>query len=301
MINFATQGTGWLPDRPDRRDYSPDDPNLWPVFGRTGLHEALVSPPAHLPARIDLRGFFAPVVAQGPLNSCTAATASALVGFLERKTLGRDVSPSIMFLYKVVRNLLGQTGDTGGFLRTAMQALVAFGVPPEKAWPYNPELLDVEPAPFHYAYAANYKATHYFRHDTDGITPDALLARIKSALAANIPSMFGLALYSSIDSASAGEIPLPGQHDRRTALHALVAVGYDDAKTIVSVDPVTGRSRITGGALRVRNSWGTEWGEGGYGWLPYDYVRARLTSDWWSLLRADYLEIGDFRPQSAAR
>ena len=61
-------------------------------------------------------------------------------------------------------------------------------------------------------------------------------------------------------------------------------------------DPATGRIAVSGGALRVRNSWGAQWGDGGYGWLPYDYIRAGLTSDWWCLVRADYLDIGDFTP-----
>jgi C1A family cysteine protease len=295
------QGTGWIPDRPDPRDYGPAHENLKPILAKTGLQQEIAEPPAELPPRIDLRASFPPVIAQGPLNTCTAATASALIGFFEKKTLGRDVSPSIMFLYKIERNLLGQSGDTGAFLRTAMQALRAFGVPPETAWPYAPELLDIEPAPFHYAYAANYKATHYFRLDDDGTTPEPLLERVKSSLAGSIPAMFGLALYTSLGTAGPGEIPLPGRFDAQTALHALVAVGYDDAKTIARFDPLTGAAQVSTGALCVRNSWGAEWGEGGYGWLPYDYVLSGLTSDWWCLLRADYLDIGDFRPRSAVR
>ena len=295
------RGTGWIPDRPDPRDYGPDNRNLAAVIGPSGLQEAIAHPPAELPARVDLQPLFPPVFDQGSLNSCTAATAAALIGFFERKALGRDVSPSILFLYKVERNLLGTAGDAGAYLRTSMQALRAFGVPPDTSWPYRADLLDVEPAPFHYAYAANYKATHYFRLDEAGTTPDGLLARARSALAGSIPVMFGLALFTSAGSAGAGEIPLPGAFDTRVALHALVAVGYDDGKTISRVDPATGRLQITGGALRIRNSWGPGWGEGGYGWLPYDYVRTGLTSDWWCLIRADYLDLGDFGPQSAAR
>lgn len=211
------------------------------------------------------------------------------------------MSPSVLFLYKIERNLLGTTGDGGAYLRTGMQALRAFGVPPETSWPYRPDFLDVEPAPFHYAYAGNYKATHYFRLDDDGTDDETVLARAKAALAASIPVMFGLALFSSYASAGPGEIPLPGPADTKIALHALVAVGYDDTKTISRFDPGSGRTQITGGALRIRNSWGVEFGDGGYGWLPYDYVRAGLTSDWWCLLRADYLDLADFTPGSAAR
>ena len=269
------------------------------MLGKSGLQDAIAQPAEALPVRVDLTPFFPPVFDQGRLNSCTAATASALIGFFEKKALGRDVSPSAMFLYKIERNLLGTSGDGGAYLRTGMQALRAFGVPPETSWPYDATLLDAEPQPFHYAYAANYKATHYFRLDDGGTDAEGVLARAKSSLAGSIPVMFGLALFSSIDSAAGGEIPFPSASDTKVALHALVAAGYDDEKTISRFDTTTGRISVTGGALRVRNSWGASWGDGGYGWLPYDYVRAGLTSDWWCLLRADYLDIADFSPGSA--
>jgi len=297
---MVSKGTGWIPDRPDPRDYGPDHPNLAPVLSRTGLQEAIAEPSTRLPSSADLTADFPPVFDQGSLNSCTAATSSALIGYFEQKTLRRVVSPSVMFLYKIERNLLGQSGDSGAFLRTGMQALRAFGVPPDSSWPYLPNLLDVEPPQFQYAYAINYKATHYFRLN-DGPDDDRILPRVKAAIAGSIPAMFGLALFSSFANAVNGEIPMPGPSDTKVALHAMVACGYDDGKTIASFDPSTGRTNFSGGALKVRNSWGTTWGDGGYGWLPYDYVRAGLTSDWWCLVRADYLDIGAFGPLSAAR
>ena len=49
-------------------------------------------------------------------------------------------------------------------------------------------------------------------------------------------------------------------------------LGYDDAKTISLFDPMTGRSRISGGAIRIRNSWGPSWGDSGFAYASADYL-----------------------------
>ncbi len=71
---------------------------------------------------------------------------------------------------------------------------------------------------------------------------------------------------------------------------AIVAVGYDDRKKITN----TQCNRATIGTPLIRNSWGTAWGDHGYGWLPHDYVRNKPAMDSWSLLSMKWVETGQF-------
>ena len=283
MTAFAT---GWIPDTPDARDYTRAHPAVRPFIERAGI----AAEPPPLPSAVDLTADFPSVVNQGELNSCTAATATALVSYFQRRAHGRDVTPSILFVYKVSRNLLGLRGDTGALLRTTMQGLRLFGLLPEQRWPSDARNLDVEPPAFLYLYAANYKAKAYYRLDEPGLDRAALLLRVRTGLAARLPAMFGLFLFPSIAFALDGAIPMPYSGERPQLSHAIVAVGYDDAREVRN--PLGGPP--SRGALKVRNSWGPDWGADGYGWLPYDYVLQGYTSDWWSLIEADFVDSGQF-------
>ena len=52
-----------------------------------------------------------------------------MVEYFERKAFGRHIDASRLFLYKVTRNLLRLTGDTGAYQRSTMGAMRLFGVP----------------------------------------------------------------------------------------------------------------------------------------------------------------------------
>jgi hypothetical protein len=65
--------------------------------------------------------------------------------------------------------------------------------------------------------------------------------------------------------------------------HCLVACGFDDDKR----------------RLRVRNSWSKDWGEGGYGWISYDFISRGLTEDWWFVSNASLVDTSLFNPQAA--
>ena len=104
--------------------------------------------------------------------------------------------------------------------------------------------------------------------------------------------MFGFTVYSSIEQASGtGRIPFPAPREKIVGGHAVAAVGYDDKMKIQN----RYGEEETAGAMLIRNSWGQDWGEGGYGWLPYDYIRKGLAEDFWSVLKKDWIDTGQFR------
>ena len=294
-------GMGWLPEYPDFRDYTVEKQEVAPRLIRLGQKESVkvmltkvgVAEPAKvsIPTSMDLRGWCPPIEHQGALGSCTANAGVGLVEYYERRAFGRHIDASRLFLYKATRNLLHWTGDRGAFLRTTMAAMVLFGVPPEEYWRYVIADFDKEPSAFCYAFAQDYQAIQYFRLDPPATPKELLLQRIKSFLAAGLPSMFGFTVFSSIGQATDdGKIPYPCRRERILGGHAVVAVGFNDETKIEN----TTCGVETTGALLIRNSWGTGWGDKGYGWLPYEYVLRGLAIDWWSLLRNEWVDTKQF-------
>lgn len=284
----ARRGLGWLPDAPDLRDRARADKNVKPLLAETSVPklEGKKAPPKS----VDLREWCSPIENQESIGSCTAHAGVGMVEYCERRAHGKHIDGSRLFLYKVTRSLAGLEGDSGAFLRNTMGAIRLFGVPPEDYWPYAIDEFDEEPPAFCYAFAQNFQATSYYRLDPAGTSPKALLASIKAHLASQLPVMFGFTVYKSIYSADAGRIPFPGTGDKVAGGHAVLAVGYDDG---VSIPHSSGAGKSKG-ALRIRNSWGTEWGEGGYGMLPYEYVLNGLAVDWWVLIKAEWVDTGEF-------
>jgi C1A family cysteine protease len=96
-----------------------------------------------------------------------------------------------------------------------------------------------------------------------------VLWSLKTVLANGRPIVFGFTVYSAFESATVaqtGIVPMPSPSDQVVGGHAVVLVGYDDAAD----------------RFRVRNSWGTGWGQQGYFEMPYLYVTsASLASDFW--------------------
>ncbi|MCV0366020.1 MAG: hypothetical protein K5798_01990 [Nitrosopumilus sp.] len=285
---ISKPGMGWVRDIPDTNDYTEKSAKVQEFFEKKRI---LSSPLSSSDEVIIPESDFSPIEDQESIGSCTANAGIGLVEYYQNKTKGKYIDMSRLFLYKATRNLLNWTGDTGAYLRTTMQAMVLFGAPPESYWPYDISNYDVEPPAFAYSFAKEFQTVRYVRVDPPRISTDKLLERIKSFINRKMPMMFGFSVYNSISQAnSSGEIPYPCSNDRRAGGHAVVATGYDNNKVIKN----SNCGLTTKGAIRIRNSWGTGWGDGGYGWLPYKYIEAGLAVDWWTLIRSEWINLDVF-------
>lgn len=293
-------GTGWHPPVLDPRDYTAEHPKIKLITDRMAEKAKAHRPraPRSPATSVDLRPWCSPIEHQGELGSCTAHAAVGAVEYFQRRSFGKHLEGSRLFVYKTTRNLLGITGDTGAWLRHAMAALVLCGVPNERYWPYTDAApdFDREPTQFVYAVADNFESARYFAHDplAQHTPTDKVLASVKKYLVAGVPSMFGFWGYPSFDSGDGpGLIPFPTDSELASEPawgHAVLAVGYDDNLTITN--RLTNKS--TKGALLIRNSWSTSWGQLGYGWLPYKYVLQSIALDFWSLIRMEWVDTDQF-------
>lgn len=297
---------GWVRDLPDFRDITPStdsvpsrlsaqgQPSVRAMLSKVGAVTSSGSTPkATLPTSVDLKSFCSPIEDQEDIGSCTAHAAIGMLEYFERKSFGRHIDASRLFLYKVTRNLMKTDGDTGAYLRTVMGALTLFGAPPEEFYPYDTSKFDEEPSAFLYSFAQSFQALSYYRLDTAGVSNSVLLTSIKTNLSKGLPLMFGFTVYNSYSQteSNGGCFPFPNRNEFIAGGHAVMAVGYDDNKKITNSLP--GGTQTTG-ALLIRNSWSTSWGQSGYGWLPYQYVTSGLTSDWWSMVKAEWIDSGQF-------
>lgn len=301
---YVSRGKGWLKDYPDFRDQTPFTSELTVKQAERGIRqpvkkilEALDQGKTRkrstniLPTKADLRQWCSPIEDQGQLGSCTAHASIGLYEYFERRAFGKHIDGSRLFQYKATRNLLKQKEDSGAYLRTAMASLVLFGVVPEKYWPYDESKVNEEPGAFLYSYAQNFQAISYYRLDAVGVTQAQLLNSIKDHLSKGLPSMFGFTCYTSLNQAENGKIPFPSAKEDTDGGHAVMAVGYDDNLKISN--PLS-KNTVTTGAFLIRNSWGTGWGEEGYGWLPYEYVLKGIADDWWTMTKAEWIDTHQF-------
>ncbi|CAF0784632.1 unnamed protein product [Adineta ricciae] len=208
-----------------------------------------------LPPSVDFRPNMPPVEDQSQIGSCTANSLAGAYEYIIKKSEGNDIAVSRLFIYYNERAKENPSNitDSGATLTDGIETIEEFGVCLESFWPYDISQVNTKPSDEAYQEAVGHKITNALQVNRD-------LNEMKSCLAQGFPFAFGLQLYPSFNKATTGGVVRMPSSDELSGQplggHALLAVGYSDQSQ----------------SFIVRNSWGQDWGDQGYCYIPYDYM-----------------------------
>jgi C1A family cysteine protease len=241
---------GWKKDKNDSRDFKYK-------FSLSNTE---------LPSSVELPNDLFVVLNQGELGSCTANSLANAYRYAEIKEKGTiDYIPSRLFIYYYERLIEGTIDeDNGAELRDGAKVLANYGAPDENIWAYDVTKFTIQPCQEAVDSASKHKVLQY--HSVNQNERD-----IKQCLFEGFPISFGFTVFEEFESesvAKTGLVPMPSHMFNSMGGHAVLLVGYNDDTKL----------------YKVLNSWGNEWGDNGYFYLPYDYVHNQgLASDFWTI------------------
>jgi C1A family cysteine protease len=241
---------GWRPSLPDPRNIAADTTGL--------LVKAEVDPRATMQSPYD----------QGELGSCTANAYAGACEYDDKLDGGSLGTPSRLAIYYEERKREGTIdSDSGAEGHDAFKDGRAYGVGPETLWPYDISQFKVAPSSAYDVTRADHKFPEY-RHPTPNVD------HFKAVLSNEQTIAFGFTVYESFESeqvATTGIVPSPQRGEQVLGGHEVLIVGYLKANPEQAL---------------VRNSWGTEWGLGGYFLMPWSYILdSTYSGDWRSIYR----------------
>jgi hypothetical protein len=209
-----------------------------------------------LPASKDLSSWFPTPGDQGLQASCVGwAVAYGLKSYQEAverrrppRTSTEVFSPS--YVYNQIRT--GDCGAGSDILR-ALALLRTEGVATIADFSYDSHSCNRQPSSADKEKARPYTIADWRKVDVRNH------AEIKSQIVSGFPIVIGMYVDENFERLQSGSV-YTGPAGRELGGHAMVVVGYDDAR----------------GAYKVLNSWGTSWGDNGFGWISYGAFERRV-------------------------
>lgn len=223
---------------------------------------------------VDLRTKAPLILDQGNLGSCTGTAISYMFQFVELKQRNKYViKPSVLFLYYNERVMINTvTYDSGAIISDGIKSTRLTGLCDTIRWPYIISRFKIKPPTVAYTQARLMKTL-----SATQLTQS--LNTLKQMLSSGFPFVFGFVVYESFEydtTTLTGKVPMPDTtNEQILGGHAVCCIGYDDNMTTLENEK---------GMFICANSWGVNWGDRGYFYMPYKYVTdTDLCDDFWSI------------------
>lgn len=241
----TTRGTG-------AEDISPE---VYAGFKMSDFNSDLLGAPnnaATRPESIDLSINFPMPGDQGTQNSCVGwAVAYALKSFQEKLENDWELNDSNhLFSPAFIYNQINDGHDRGALFNKALDLAVNTGMATLGQMPYKVTDYQSQPSPDAMAEAADFKAKSWAKIN-DGSQIIAALVNRQAVLCA-------IRIYPSFNKLKGTDSVYNTKEGALLGGHAVTIVGYDDNRF--------------GGAYKIINSYGRNWGDNGYFWLPYTFA-----------------------------
>lgn len=216
--------------------------------------ELIYEPHDVLLESVDLTNNFAPVRNQGKQGSCASFAVASVIEAMKNDS--NQYSPA--FLYWSAREENGTNDtDSGATLYNVIKGATIKGICTEDLMPYNPEIFTLSPTE-----EATENAKKCLILEAKTVSPK--LRDIKSALCDGYPVIIAAQIFDSFSDTRSGFVVHPTDEETSEGTrtdghgkHAMVVCGFSDKERI----------------LIVRNSWGTDFGDNGYCYIPYSYAQ----------------------------
>ena len=210
-----------------------------------------------LPPSVDLRKNFSEIRNQGAQGACSAFSSVSVIEYFLSKIYNKQTDLSEAFVYYNARAIRGNAEkDEGATFADVIEAIRDHGVCVEEMCPYNPNVYDHKPTDEAYSDAESRKIT-------EAKNIQLHVDDVKSALAQGYPVIISARAFDTYLLNANGVLNTPTDKELEDTEknHAMVVCGYIDRE----------------GFFIVRNSWGKEFGDKGYCYLPYEYFRTPNT------------------------
>ena len=210
--------------------------------------------PKPLPAKIDLTEWAIEPGDQKDVDACVSwATAHTLTGWYAKAGKQAQTQFAPMYLYSQINGGV----DGGSTMEAPLDIALAQGIDTAQHYSWGDYNWKNKPTAADRANAAKHPTSYQkytVLYSGDGNAGRPLIDQVKRALATATPVAIGFAVRQGFEDLSPTNQVDRDTTSELTGYHAVIALGYDSE------------------GLLVENSWGTEWGNKGYGKLAWSVV-----------------------------